>query len=191
MQKISGSETIITNKTFPGRVEFQQRLEEMLEGIKFTTHKLSIRATAYDWEFDDILSEYFQEVKKYIFLYSLFGWQSSLGEFGTKKIELTSDELLLNARVATDSSSEHYIEYTAYFGRRGIVIHVKDDGPGFEHELAVQERKPLAREVSIREFFDPKYTLPGGTGVYCLLKFTNDFAFNEQGNEVIARFKPR
>jgi len=171
-------------------MNFQQRLEDMLKEVDFRGQLVHKCRTAHDWEFDPRLGSYFEEVRTLIIFYSMFAWGSFLG-IEVKKVEQLSNELILNSRNAVNSSPDYFIDYMVYLGQKGLVVRVGDEGPGFDHSEEVLRRKSLLRKISISTYFDPDYEPLGGTGVYTLLKFANDFAYNDVGNEVIAKFKPR
>ncbi|MBI4144244.1 ATP-binding protein [Candidatus Woesearchaeota archaeon] len=163
---------------------FQERLEEMLEKTGHAEDGREIfrlRDTAYKWStypvkkcFDPVLEKLFRK-----------GFEFS--ERREQEMRITCDEILLNSYVACEEREDLFVEYIVYFGTKGIVVHVKDEGEGFDHKQKLtdtREKPNQPTDDTLLYVID----VPGNTGLLCLLRFTNDFEYNKKGNEVIMRF---
>ena len=85
------------------------------------------------------------------------------------EIKITIEELLLNGGSATgeNSGKDIYIEF--YFGKKGIVVRIKDQGPGFDYKKALQDAKKSDRQALTREkvlYERDSKDYPGGTGTF-------------------------
>lgn len=160
------------------------KLKDALEAIELID-KLIFIDTAYDWtkyrsmrHFDPVLQKLFD-----------LGFEFS--ERKEEEMQVTSEELLLNSRCACDESENLNITYEVYFGKKGIILRIIDDGPGFDHRKELRERlqnnRGLTVDMALYERSCDDY--PSGTGFFCLIHFAEDFYFNEKGNEITVRFK--
>ena len=104
------------------------------------------------------------------------------------EIDITLLELVSNSSThACEESENQYIEYTVYFGTKGIVAQIKDDGPGFNHKAELRKRQQSTNQPSDEVLLGDEP--PSGSGLLCLLRYTNDFQYNDKGNEVAVRFE--
>ena len=95
----------------------------------------------------------------------------------------------MNSGIALGEEEECdvYIEY--YFGKKGILIRIKDEGPGYDYKEEAEKkerRSKLTRDVVLHGKHPEDGA--GGTGIYCLQNFADDFVHNESGTEVIVQF---
>src|SRR5438046_2078369 len=67
------------------------------------------------------------------------------------EMKITIDELLFNSGSAVEEKDgkDIYIEF--YFGKKGIVVRIKDQGPGFDYKKVLQDAKKSDRQVLTRE----------------------------------------
>ncbi|MBI1935013.1 ATP-binding protein [Candidatus Woesearchaeota archaeon] len=136
---------------------------------------------AKHWSIYDT-SKYFDPV-----LQKLFDKGFGFTERREQEIRRTSEEVLLNCYSACEERTDLFVEYIVYFGRRGIAIHVKDEGPGFNHAQKLRETRQK-KDQPTDEILLYGDDLPGNSGLLCLLRYTNEFHHNKKGNEVIMKF---
>lgn len=108
-----------------------------------------------------------------------------------QEIRVTSMELILNSfDHGCKNRGDLFVEFKTYFGEKGILIQVIDDGPGFNHRREIQKRKKTQDKLTpeIVLSFEENNDYPGGSGIYCLLEFADDFQYNKKGNGIMARF---
>ncbi|MDP3765188.1 MAG: ATP-binding protein, partial [Nanoarchaeota archaeon] len=141
-----------------------------------------LRDSAYNWAWNIHTTEYIDPV-----LEKLYGKGFRLSERRKNEIDITLLELVSNSSThACEESENQYIEYTVYFGTNGIVAQIKDDGPGFDHQAELRKRQSMGQPSDEELLGDG---LKSGTGLFCLLRYSNGFQYNDEGNEVAVRFE--
>ncbi len=170
-------------------MEFEKKLEEMLSYIKFNrgaSKSFSFRGPgnpAY-WALGtgrNYMDRNLQQLFDDGFVFS---------EEKELMMERTIEELLLNSCIdGCRESDDLNVMLNSYFGDKGIVFHIKDDGNGFDYKSKLAQRK---RELHLYDrntvLSDSRESKRSGHGMYCLLTFPDDFSYNKQGNEVAVRF---
>ena len=170
-------------------MEFEQKLGAMQEKIMYSGEKISYKYSAEYW--NSRLGSKLQQRKIFDPIFQrIFDKDFDFPERREKEIEVTLEELLMNSYSACDELPELFVELISYFGKEGIVIHVRDEGPGFKPNEKITWRRAnldqLTDEMVLYDRGSENY--PGGTAMYCLLKFANDFMYSETGNQVVVRF---
>ncbi|MBD3319119.1 hypothetical protein GF342_04390 [Candidatus Woesearchaeota archaeon] len=161
---------------------------------------LDIRASAYDWNFDIQPDNYFEP-----FVDAILEGNFDFSEEQEDTLAVTLLEIIANSRRAltviddhsgTESySREKTIRYRAWLGDKGLVVHIQDEGPGFDHRRHVWQRREtirhrrhedlLALDRAVRNpYRDIALDGVNGRGTYCLIRMTNAFRYNPAGNEV-------
>jgi anti-sigma regulatory factor (Ser/Thr protein kinase) len=169
----------------------QQELEIILKRTGYQQAHIYFRCSAYDWV-NHSENKYMRASDK--ILQKFFDANQRLSKRKEIEIKTTLYELMLNSCEACNERYDLFIEYRVYSRDRTIVIYVKDEGQGFDHQKEVRKRNSFMRKISNFEHFDKKILLGGeatpdkGTGLYCLLRFANDFRYIGKGNEIIAKF---
>lgn len=162
------------------------KLPNMLEEIGYEGTQQDYDMSAYDWSFYGNT-----EIKK--ILQKIFDQEIEFSEENEAEIVTTLEELILNSSSACNEDESLKIQLTAYFGKKGLVIHLRDEGPGFDCrkalEVSRQNTKRLTREQVLYHRNETNY--PGGSGMFCLLNFSQNFQFNEKGNQIIVEFRYR
>lgn len=159
------------------------QLPNLLETINFDNTTLDFVLSAEDWKYES--DKIFKQI-----LGKIFQSGAELAEEREDEIRTTFEELILNSFIACNERADLKISLTTYFGANGIVVHIIDEGPGFDH-LKVVEKSKLNQLGLTREkvlYPNSKEDLPGGTGIFCLLNFSQNFQFNQKGNELAVQF---
>jgi len=162
------------------------KLPNMLGEIMYDDKKEDYDMSAYEWsrscnkKIDEILRKIFDQ-------------EIEFTEENEAEIVTTLEELILNSFSACNEEEKLRIHLTAYFGKIGLVIHLSDDGPGFDHietlDVSRQNTKRLTKEQVLYCRHENNY--PGGSGMFCLLNFSQNFQFNKRGNQIIVEFRYR
>ncbi len=168
-------------------MSFHNRLECILEGIgHFKGGREIVRFRDNARNFSHYRARvYFDPV-----LEKLFEKEFKFSEGKEDKMRVTSEELLSNSFSACKEKDDLFVEYIVYFGTGGIAIHIKDEGPGFDFETEIRKRENNLNGLTddLVLYGRGNWDYPGGTAIYCLLNFVQDFQYNEKGNEVVVRF---
>lgn len=161
-----------------------KQLQNMLTEINYDGEKTEMKASEiclYRTELDKI----WKKISNKIFEQNI-----EFSESREEEVETTLQELLLNSFSACGEKENLKVNFTIYLGKEGLVIHISDDGPGFDYEkkLEIAKLNPngLTRDKILNHRHDDDF--PGGAGMFCLLNFTQDFQFNKKGNKLIAKF---
>ena len=167
----------------------QQKLKSMKddrdaeEHIKHTYSAKEWRVKLWSIEERKILDSIMQK---------LFDKDIIFSEEKQSEIELTINELLINSISACKEKSDALIDLDVHYSNNGLLIHVRDNGPGFNHREMIRKRRESSKYMGIKRFREIVITsdkYKGGTGLYCLIHYAGNFQFNDRGNEVTARFE--
>jgi len=167
-------------------MDFEERVKEMLTvvGHENGRHEILVfEKSAYNW-YHDNANHYLNPLVE-----KLFENGFELSERREQEIRHTSDEMVVNSYRACGCSEDLRTVFQAYFGDRGIMVRLDDNGEGFDHEAEVRKARGnpngLDDERVLYRSSDEGY--PGGSGMYCLLNFADDFQYSEKGNSVAFR----
>ena len=163
---------------------FQQRLEGMLNKIKYDRENINFRNTAKYWGTPKNDDKYVDKI-----LDKLFEKDFEFSERREQEIKVTIEEMLLNSySKGCHERNDLYVECIVYLGEKGIVMHVKDDGPGFDHKKKIRESKAKKDKLTDDVLLYSTEDSLGGTGIQCLLRYPDAFQYNKEGNQVAIRF---
>ena len=176
--------------------KFKEKYEQMIQEIEPVEDLIKyFRYSAYGWLNDrirngkhsiDVVDACFNEV-----LEALFDLDIEFSERQEQEIRVTIEELLLNSSTAAEERDDKFVSCEYVIGRKGVVIKVKDEGQGFDYKSELTKGKKneqgLTDEKVLYGRLDSSY--PGGTAMYCLINFANDFQYNQQGNGVVLKFE--
>lgn len=156
------------------------RLSDLLSEIGNADISFDVRMSAYEW-----CDHYTQEIAEILKKIHDRGIEIDL----VRKDEITTtlEELILNSIFACDEGKDLAIHVRLYLGQIGIVLHIADEGEGFDHAVTLERSRlnpgKLTRDKVLYNRDEPSY--PGGTGMFCLLNFSQNFQFNPKGNELV------
>lgn len=166
-------------------IETPSQLTEMLKQIQYTGEHITLTEKASN----AVLSFTMEDGALGPIISKLFKLGFEFDEETEDKIRVTVQELCLNSSIACHESEDLVIKMKFYYGEKGLVVDVADQGLGFDHQAAVfsASKKTNLNKESVL-YGKSEHDYPGGTGLYCLLNFANAFQHNQKGNRVIARF---
>ncbi len=167
-------------------MEFKNQLEDMLIKIGYVHGEVFEEThSAYYWEI--LLSDLvFDPVIK-----KILEKDFDFPEEDEDRLRLTLQETISNSYVrGCRSSKELDVAYKVFFGEKGIVFTVVDDSQGFDHQAKLEKARANHNGLTDERVLDPDKgkEYPGGTGMYCLLHFADEFCYNEKGNALAVRF---
>ena len=182
---------IILNMSIDGPNTFESRTEQMAQAVSpIEDLQQSFRYSAYDWSLRYVRRTQLIEHCVDKILEHIFDLDIEFPERKEQEIRRTIEELLINSSSACFETHDAFITLECTIGREGLVIKVSDPGPGFDYTAELENRRTnpngLTDDKVLYHVGDNDY--PGGSAMYCLLHFTQDFQHNEVGNEVVVKF---
>lgn len=108
-----------------------------------------------------------------------------------RKIEITTTELLLNSAWEGGDSEDLPVLFRIATSTRGLVLRVTDQLGGYDYHQALDRARENPNNLTDTQVLCERGVseYPGGSGLYCLLHFTDAFVHNEEGNDVAALMK--
>ncbi len=173
----------------------EEKLEIMLREIGCESNKpfIHIKRSADEWGsiFED---EYFIPIQK-----ELLKRDFEFTEEREQEVNETIGEVLMASDInSCDYQKDLQVSYSAFIGTKGLAVHIKDEGNGFNYNMALQHAKNFKaankeilnwmQEDGARTFYKQLGKVDGAPGLVLLLRFAQDFHYNTKGNEVIFKF---
>ena len=99
-----------------------------------------------------------------------------------EEINVVLEETILNSVSACKEVESKNIEVSAYYGSKGILFDLKDEGPGFNYKSTLARRS--AMKLPQREKILARNLKNGGHGLYALMSFADKFRYSDKGNRL-------
>jgi len=168
---------------------FDERLEEILGSIGYGGSEEDIvreEHTAYRWSESTTQNGCFDRI-----LERMYDKDYTISEKRDREIRMVICELVLNSSAhGCKERDDLSVGYTVYFGNQGICAHITDEGGGFDHQNVLEKLRQHPDKRTDEELLKMEVDecVKGGFGIASLMRFGDDFQYNEKGNEVIVKF---
>lgn len=171
---------------------FPYTFEKMLKSIGTVQKVVPDRHSAKDWISPVARSPrfytdaHFERVLKF-----LIENEYDFPERREQEVRVTMEETVSNSSFACYERRDMDVELTTHIGESGLVMHIQDCGPGFDHKKKIEERRRTLLKYPDELFLygRSRNDFPGGAGLSCLLRFPDEYHFNQKGNELAMLFK--
>lgn len=164
---------------------YQSKMEEFLRSIGYDGEKTVREASANTWS-RRWREEFFKpEIEKILDKNLVYT------EKKEEEIKTTTEELITNSCTSCDEREDLQVELNIYYGEKGVLTEVVDQGSGFDYEEVIQnayERHEKLEDLSDQEILGGVKEFEGGTGFECLFNFADEFKYSEKGDKVVVKY---